>query len=434
MIRRAVIGAVVAVASAGVSSGTVAAAASAEPRFDLVDEWTRQLPNPVSYPPLVVDDLLIAVATPEGAGASTLYGLDRMSGTMRFERALPARIEAAPIEAGPLVIVRFENASLLAIDAHNGDVRWQAPIGSSAKGPAPPVASFSGLVGTRAQLDLRPDDSLYVGSQHGDVRRLRLLDGKLLWRRKLPMAALAPPELTGGLVYVGVGELPFGPKSKGALYALDPDTGRVRWHRGVDGPVMQPPTIAPPGVAFVATHFGGTHARDDTLWALDRSGGVAFRAQPGGKLTRPLAHAANIVVASSSGSVRSFHPRQGMSWQTEIGASQSAGLISAEPDFVATGSAIVGLDGGSGKTRWRVAAPNAVIGTPSGVVLPLSSSLTGELVIVDSRDGTVLGRRALHDTGRGDIASDRRVYHVDSGGTLHAFRLDPLQSQTAGLL
>lgn len=147
--------------------------------------------------------------------------------TFTPKTAAPA---TAPVAAGGLVFVGGHDGAVRALDAGTGAVRWTAYTGG---GLTYPPAVGSGRV--------------FAGSGDGWVYALDAATGRQLWRfRAAPQERTIPvygslrstwPVGSGVLVEAGVVYAAAGIANHDGthVYALDAETGKLRWHNGTSG-------------------------------------------------------------------------------------------------------------------------------------------------------------------------------------------------------
>lgn len=171
---------------------------------------------------------------------------------------------SSPALSGGLVYFGSDDKNLYAIDASTGAEKWKFSTGG-------PVRSSPAVVA----------GTVYFGSYDGNFYALEATSGKLKWKFEtagekqfeakglhgyLPRAQTVPdlwdfflssPAVDAGLVYFGSGD--------GNVYALDAETGQLKWKFATQGVVHSSPAVAG-GVVY----FGSW---DSYLYALDAATG-----------------------------------------------------------------------------------------------------------------------------------------------------------------
>jgi outer membrane protein assembly factor BamB len=122
---------------------------------------------------------------------------------------------STPVSDGKTVYVEDLESTVFAIDAATGRMQWRRPFGAANDGP-----NGLALSGPRV-----------FGATDSDAFALSRATGRLLWRRHLTSRAeqfvdVAPVAWKGLMFVSTIGYRPYG---RGAIYALDAATGKVRW-------------------------------------------------------------------------------------------------------------------------------------------------------------------------------------------------------------
>jgi outer membrane protein assembly factor BamB len=235
--------------------------------------WTNALGTP--WPLLLSPHGVIVVTTDEVAA------LDRASGTAVWRVSLPARSIGAGVILGDLVIVALENSTVLAMRAGDGATAWSLPI----DGLRPPLAMTAGPAG------------IVVTASGSHVISIAAA-GQIRWRVTLA-GELSPPALARDRVFVG--------STTNAFFALDADTGELKWQWGagmIGGDVIGA-AVDDDLVAFVGL--------DNLLHAVNRGNGNQRWKQP--TPTRPLgppqAFGGIVAVFGVSPAIATFNAKTG---------------------------------------------------------------------------------------------------------------------------
>jgi glucose dehydrogenase len=124
-------------------------------------------------------------------------------------------LTANPIVVGDTVYVQDMLSNVFALDRATGRVRWTARFGHGNPGPNGLAAGYGRIYGAT-------DTTVFALDRES---------GRRLWRRRIltPVEHFVDvaPVVANGFVYTST--VGFPPAGKGALYALDALTGRVRW-------------------------------------------------------------------------------------------------------------------------------------------------------------------------------------------------------------
>ena len=215
--------------------------------------WQHDTGDSVRYAPLVVGNSVYVPTVSEGG--RNVHALDASSGTQLwvasqyypFDSGFESGIGAASDSDGDLLLVIDDTRELHALDAQTGELTW----------------SFSGDVGT----DTPPvviGDLVYVTAVN-TAYALDLLTGAELWEystERFPARGFAPV-IDSGMYY-------FAPDDH--VFALDITTGEPVWTLGLDEMARTAPVVAD-GMVYVASESGVFYALDqqtgEVRWILD---------------------------------------------------------------------------------------------------------------------------------------------------------------------
>jgi outer membrane protein assembly factor BamB len=206
--------------------------------------WTFTTRGPFEAGATVADGVAYA-ACADG----TLYALDAKTGNLHWQYDAKEELATQPVLAGGKVLVAAQSDVVFAVDAKTGKWAWQyrrdTPSGFTIRGIARPSAQGG---------------TAYAGFSDGELVALHVEDGSVKWERSLSRSGQyvdvdTSPVLDGeGRVYAA--------SYKDGLYALDAETGEVKWHTDAPGLVH----LSAAGQLI----FG---AGDQEVAAFDRSGG-----------------------------------------------------------------------------------------------------------------------------------------------------------------
>lgn len=220
----------------------------------------------VDTTPAVHGDLIYT-----GASGGVFFALDRHTGRPRWSAALHAEPTAPPVVAGGLALVVAGPATLEALDAASGRLRWLAhpprtlDLGYPTEGAATVrdgavYEDFSssdtivvlrlsdgqtlwqfGPVGDRLGAAPAVDATmLYAPTESGTIIAVDRAKHRLRWYQVLPpghtQGVSAAPVRTGALLLV--------PDQDGKLYALDSATGRIRWRVATGAALLGSPIVS----------------------------------------------------------------------------------------------------------------------------------------------------------------------------------------------
>ena len=201
--------------------------------------WTRHFAPVFSSAVAGLD--MVFVASTDGY----LYALRQGTGVVVWRASVGNYLsDSTPALEGQVLFVATRSSQVEALNANTGSIYWTYDIAERIQ--APPL-----VVGSRVLVASRT--TLWT---------LNATDGSLLWkfhRGAVSWPTTGAPAVGGGLVYVGLG-------SGTQLWALDINTGKIRWtfdtlDRITSTPVVDSATV------YIATWHG-------VIFALDRLNGT----------------------------------------------------------------------------------------------------------------------------------------------------------------
>jgi outer membrane protein assembly factor BamB len=260
-------------------------------------------------------------------------------------------------------------------------------------------------------------------AQPGVVFALDPSDGTVLWRHRVAEASRSgPPVLSGGLVQLAVND---GQR----LEALDPKSGRTRWHK--DAPTHSGPAYAG-GVLLLAD-------ADGTVTGVDSSSGETkwSRQVPGQKTPYfssfggdSLAYATSTSDDGSSTRISAVDPATGdVRWDAQLEGSLkpvgarggSVYFVSVDPVYEETKEVVRYAPGSKAAKRVSLSFPlERTRATVRGNVVHLLAA-NGALVAVDMAAGKQLwSLQTAVSRGSTPVADDRHVFFTAADGRLLA--------------
>jgi len=193
--------------------------------------WTRDIES--KWPPLVVDDAVLIVASDE------IHALDAATGSERWRIPFEHQLTAPLTATAASIIAVAEKGLVVAFAPADGRTLWTRELGAVSRfAPA-----FDGMRAIFALEDSR-------------LLALQLMDGRVEWEQKLD-GKLNQPSLAHDRVFVGT--------NTNSLYAMDNDNGRVAWRWKTGGDVIGASGDAKGGAYYASL--------DNVLRAVNRSNG-----------------------------------------------------------------------------------------------------------------------------------------------------------------
>jgi polyvinyl alcohol dehydrogenase (cytochrome) len=419
---------------------------------------------------------VVALATPASAfGDWPLYGKD-LANTRDGGSAGPTVAQAptlaeawrfpsddgdftgTPVVAGGTVVVGSYHGTVFALDTASGGLRWSRDLYTGPNGEREPTINGSAAIA---------DGRVYVPVADVDTPRvvaLSLADGTVLWDTVIDTQrdsdVFGSPVVWGRNLYIGVSAL-FGElndpdvRVRGAVVALDADTGRRKWKtftvpQGLDGGAVWTTPAIDPSTSRLYVGTGNAYhepAADttDAMLAFDaHSGRIVdhFQATPDdvwngttNVFTGPdhdFGASPNLITAADGRKLVGEGQKSGAYWALDrarmeplwdtltgpgsfvggiIGSTAHDGQRIYGPDTL--GGEVWALDL-EGNTEWVSSDGDAVhfgaVSTANGVVY--SADMNGFLTAREAATGMVLAKRPLGAPSWGGVSID--------GGTVFA--------------
>jgi outer membrane protein assembly factor BamB len=240
-----------------------------------------------------------------GSSDHNFYALDKRSGQLRWKFATHGRVSSSPAVAAGRVYFGSYDGTFYALDAANGAVLWKFATQGEHR------FSARHLHGADPAAEVMPDPfdcflsspavadgSVYFGSGDGNVYALDANTGAVRWKFHTGNVVHASPAIAAGTLYVGSWDSYF--------YALDTARGQLRWRfkTGEDPATsnqvgIQSSAVVADGVVY----FG---CRDSHLYALDAASGVkrwSFSTRGSWVISSPAVRDGKVYFATSDSSL-----------------------------------------------------------------------------------------------------------------------------------
>jgi outer membrane protein assembly factor BamB len=231
-------------------------------------KWKFKTNGPVLSSPTVTQNTVYI-----GSNDHYLYALSVADGTELWKYKTDSRVASSPAVYAGRVYFGSYDGNIYALDAQTGKLRWKF----TSKGEQRFTAKH--LHGSEPAAESMPDPfdfflssptvtqkTVYVGSGDGNVYALDSESGALRWSFKTGNVVHASPAVADDTVYIGSWDSFF--------YALNAKTGEVRWRfkTGEDPAIFNQVGIQSSAVvAGGLVYFG---CRDSRLYALNATTGA----------------------------------------------------------------------------------------------------------------------------------------------------------------
>lgn len=321
----------------------------------LVVAWEYDVTAGVGNGSPVVVDSIVFVGTLRGE----LYAISLATGKLIGWVGFGESIQGSPVVDGNVAFVAISNSkeSLAAYDVFEGKARWKKKFGDVEVSP------------------LLYDQKLYIGNTAGTFYCIARDDGSQNWKFELP----SNTRLKGirSSAAADSGTVIFG-ADDGCVYALNAESGALRWKYETGSPVTASPLIAGRTV-YVGNRGGIIHAIDRASgvlrWRSDAGAPVTANAVPAGPL---------IVLGTTAGTAFGLQMEDGKRvWTTELGGPVIAGgALAGNVVYMGTlKKEVFALSPRDGSVVWKAAVEGRIRTSPA--------SAAGRLLIATD-DRTVI--------------------------------------------
>ena len=240
--------------------------------------WKFKTSGRVISSPIVVGDVVYV-----GSTDGSLYAVNRADGTQRWKFDSKGPISSSPAFHNGLVYVLSSDGLVYAVDAATGQSKWTFATKGERRFTAP------GIHGAQPRTERMPDPFdvftssptvangvVYIGSGDQNVYALDANTGALRWSFATGDVVHASPAVASGVVVIGSWDR--------NVYALDAQSGREKWRytTGNDTVIYNQIGIASSatisnGAVFVGGRDGKFHSVDfatgTVRWVHNNNGG-----------------------------------------------------------------------------------------------------------------------------------------------------------------
>jgi eukaryotic-like serine/threonine-protein kinase len=223
-------------------------------------QWVFQTGGAVRSSPTIANGVLYI-----GSTDGFLYAIDSERGDegWRFNANRP--ITSTPAVTEDTVYFTTRESRLFALDIKSGKLKWQLKTGTDA-----PLAWGHESGDFFTSSPTVADDKIFFGGGDGNLYAVDAKSGKELWRFKTGWRIRSSPAVEAGIVYFG--------SFDGKLYAVETESGKIRWKFDTEGVNLNSADFgydrrsiqSSPVVVQHAVLFG---ARDGFLYAVEKQTG-----------------------------------------------------------------------------------------------------------------------------------------------------------------
>ena len=302
-------------------------------------QWVHDITGGVGNGSPIVVDSVILVANLRGE----LYGINANNGKRLGWIDIAEAIQGAPVIDGNTAIVAATNTreSLIAFDLVSGKVRWRRPYGDLEVSP------------------LVHHQKIFVGNTAGFFFCVDQATGDMIWKFEIADNTHMKGIRSSAAIYAGA--IFFGAED-GAVYALDAESGNLRWRSETEGSIASTPCVSGETV-FIGNLAG-------KVWAFDAaSGAVRWKASAGSSIYASPSVAHGLVyVGTTDGKLVALHGGTGeTAWATDLGSViNSAPAVSGSVLYVGTLKKILyALDTANGAVLMKQEVPGRIKTSPA---------------------------------------------------------------------
>ena len=231
-------------------------------------KWKFKTGGAVISTPAVIDGTAYF-----GSNDHYLYAVNLADGLQRWKFKTGSRVTSSPAVYNGAVYFASYDGNIYAVDAKSGEQRWKFAsegerrfMGRHLHGADPAGESMPDPFDFYLSSPAIDADTVYVGSGDGNVYALDAQSGTLRWKFRTGNVVHASPAIANGMVYIGSWDSYF--------YALDAKTGQERWRfkTGEDHEIANQVGIQSSALIADGTVYFG--CRDSNLYALDAASGA----------------------------------------------------------------------------------------------------------------------------------------------------------------
>jgi outer membrane protein assembly factor BamB len=231
-------------------------------------KWKFKTGGAVISTPAVIDGTAYF-----GSNDHYLYAVNLADGLQRWKFKTGSRVTSSPAVYNGAVFFASYDGNIYAVDAKSGEQRWKFAsegerrfMGRHLHGADPAGESMPDPFDFYLSSPAIDADTVYVGSGDGNVYALDAQSGTLRWKFRTGNVVHASPAIANGMVYIGSWDSYF--------YALDAKSGQERWRfkTGEDHEIANQVGIQSSALIADGTVYFG--CRDSNLYALDAASGA----------------------------------------------------------------------------------------------------------------------------------------------------------------
>jgi eukaryotic-like serine/threonine-protein kinase len=294
-----------------------------------------------------------------GAPAGHLYAVDIGTGQQKWKFKTAGAVNSSPAVSSNVVYFGSMDGNFYAVDAQSGQLKWKFQTAGEKRFEAKGVHGFAPRTQTMPDswdmfLSSPVVDKglVYFGSGDGNLYALNTQTGTLKWKFATQGVVHSSPAISDGIVYFGSWDT--------YLYAVDAAGGKLKWKFQTGDDQKQPNQVgiqSSPAVAHGMVYFG---CRDSNLYAVDtKTGSLKWKFPTNGSwvITSPAVSDNGVVFATSDSAL--FHvldPQTGspkFSLDAKTFIFSSPAIAGEMAYFGSFGGGLEAVDLRSGTLKWE---------------------------------------------------------------------------------
>jgi outer membrane protein assembly factor BamB len=248
--------------------------------------------------------------------------------------------------------------TIVALSPESGDVIWELDVSTPSKKSS--LGNLYGVFAGRVPAKVSggitlANNTLYLGTENGEVFAINQEDGSINWRTKVPSEILSAPATDAGIVVVNT--------VAGILLGLDAETGEIKWRNESDVPPLTLRGVSAPAAANGGAIVGLATGRLQV--SIIDSGLTAWEqviAKPAGATelerivdidSKPLVFGGTVFVVSYAGSLSAVELRTGqVVWTRDYASFRNVSIAGNRLFVTDNNSNLYAIDRRNGVELW----------------------------------------------------------------------------------
>ncbi len=261
-------------------------------------------------------------------------------------------------------------------------------------------------------------ETVYIGTENGEILALNEADGSIKWRTKVPSEVISAPAVDSGILVTNT--------VAGTLVGIDAYTGELKWQNESDVPPLSLRGVSPPSAAAGGAIVGLANGRMRV--SIIDSGLTAWEqviAKPTGATelerivdidTKPLVFGDTLFVVSYGGALSAVELRSGnVIWNRDYASFRNVSIDGNRLFVTDNNSNVYAIDRRNGVELWSngdLRGRNLTASTPVGDYI-VAGDKFGYLHYFTQVEGKYVARVAVGDDDEDESIFSAPVYADD---------------------